>query len=1425
MASTFALGSIPPLSAWEGEVLTFTLTSTLGSGTTFSKRASPRPKGKLTLDEKTGVFQYAPVAADREEFAVWIRARNGAKEEKQKLSITPHPRLPSDFNTIQSTSTRPDPSSPTYITYAEQSAGRMIFNNETDYGDEEAAKVETKQVTVSGVVIVLEANSQSYPLFDRLNNQTTIKRLTLCANEVVVRSTLNLPGTDLHIYANRLRFEDFGGQKGAFNTTPRAVTMRARTREAALPGQKGGNIYLYVGHLEMSGAGNRFITAGAAGQGARLGEIGSPGKSLSAWDGKATTVTWWAGNEELNWSTDFGSGLEGYTPVYAEIWEYYAPGIGGPWFHEFNVGTKSWPTDGEPPKILPGRPGQGGDGGSLFSDFTNQLSNRVVQKVGDAGKMADNVPATAAGTPVKSCYARAEYKKWGIPSGDDKKPGDGNLNRRIGLKILESDNRKQKRETKPGPAAIAPGVAGSPPKAGELKPLPSAEPVYWLTLVRAALPYANDAMLAGYNEDARALLEQYRKLIEAKGLEKGDQIEGAALHADVLALLTRIASPYDYFGNPAGWAPMLSFETNLKLYEREVEDAIRTLFLVYWMENTNKRQQSVKATLQEAIVRLQKESEQALADYDTAQGKLSDLNGQRKTLVRDIEQFTKDLSSLQKELRRQVANNLRLEHILRGSAKILGGVMQLIPVGQPVLGAFGKGVTVLSDIDLDKPLDSLPSLAGAFSGVVEEKLVPKVSKLFEGLKSAKTEEKDEAKEKFDKAIEKKKFAEKVKKHLDEQKEAKEQVTGAFSGFAVSEDEIDERLASVLAESPQYKELTEKVTLLNARKKAITEELLAVMETIDRSAATLIGNQLARLEIGDQLDATLERLNNEALQYARGMGQRARNRLLKYQYYLLKSYHYLMLQDMSGMDFRAQKMFDAFAKFLADSPNGMLTKDQFNTLKTVFEDQLKLITGAIIDWYQTHPPAHTGEFIFSLEPDQLETLNTPAGRLDLDLMDMGYLNPTHEDIRITAIEATTVKLTNPPPKQAVNVSLVYRHDGLSRLRRGGRLFLFRSGDYSVAADGTKQNEPPPTKYRDDHMFWATDVEYHDGNQTLKVREPDPAAISLLRHLIDDQKGKAEAKGSLLNFRPSAWGGITIYRSATPSTYAGKLNELVLRVKYVSQNVDDRLSTLFVKMAGDAAPLIQCDLPDVNGRQDGEGSFLRTFDKKLSPQIVLHAPKRYGLRDFLGWHIVGDATPSRRSKRQAVRPLALLTAKEVGEVSVPEDLIPTPDLKLDLTARRAYEVLPIFSPTSYVPVDDDDEKWPICPAGWEFIDWLLINKTKKTITIHKYDAMPWYARDRSPGVNNPVGNNTIKLSFERLVMAPEENTKISLCLNPAINGLDSDEIEFEFRTERGYGIFFTGKGKLSAIRTWRDNNWHDASSAFDIDTDERILTVRQ
>jgi hypothetical protein len=174
--------------------------------------------------------------------------------------------------------------------------------------------------------------------------------------------------------------------------------------------------------------------------------------------------------------------------------------------------------------------------------------------------------------------------------------------------------------------------------------------------------------------------------------------------------------------------------------------------------------------------------------------------------------------------------------------------------------------------------------------------------------------------------------------------------------------------------------------------------------------------------------------------------------------------------------------------------------------------------------------------------------------------------------------------------------------------------------------------------------------------------------------------------------------------------------------------------------------------------------------------------------------------------------------------PKKLKRTPSLVLDLKKQSSYTVEPYYSPQSYVPVDDKGEEWPPCPTGWGFEDWVLANASKSTVRIDKLDWMPWRGgKGYAPAVAEPQGNDFVKLSFERLVLAPGESSKISVCHNPLRELME--EYQYMFIWESGHAVFFGRGGQMKGLFKWVSNAWKDASADFDLDRENRTITFKQ
>jgi len=114
----------------------------------------------------------------------------------------------------------------------------------------------------------------------------------------------------------------------------------------------------------------------------------------------------------------------------------------------------------------------------------------------------------------------------------------------------------------------------------------------WLhpNLVAAVVKYAKDAYLNQYNGFAFDVFTEYTQEIvnmKASGewvkLEDFEQMELSIAEDEMRAVMFRINQNLDFFGNPFGWVPLLSFEVNKAAFEGEIEKAMRVMYLNYWL--------------------------------------------------------------------------------------------------------------------------------------------------------------------------------------------------------------------------------------------------------------------------------------------------------------------------------------------------------------------------------------------------------------------------------------------------------------------------------------------------------------------------------------------------------------------------------------------------------------------------------------------------------------------------------------------------------------------------------------------------------------------------------------------------------------------------------------------------------------------------
>ena len=89
------------------------------------------------------------------------------------------------------------------------------------------------------------------------------------------------------------------------------------------------------------------------------------------------------------------------------------------------------------------------------------------------------------------------------------------------------------------------------------------------------LAHAKDAYLYGYLDFTDQICKDYSEYLDLYASVSNEwerlpwrwQREFNQMKGEMVNIRHRIASHLDYFGNPAGWVPMLSFEVNKAMFE------------------------------------------------------------------------------------------------------------------------------------------------------------------------------------------------------------------------------------------------------------------------------------------------------------------------------------------------------------------------------------------------------------------------------------------------------------------------------------------------------------------------------------------------------------------------------------------------------------------------------------------------------------------------------------------------------------------------------------------------------------------------------------------------------------------------------------------------------------------------------------------
>jgi uncharacterized protein (TIGR03437 family) len=1199
VTGAYKIGGIPPnLQVFLDQSIDFVITSPVPNAT-LRADFNPAPAGTVAFVANTGSFKYTPSRQDPATIAVTFTATSAAAPSvSQTIFLNPIQLLRPDQDFMQNRRPPPDESTGVYTKYIET----QLPNG-------------TRACEVSGRTITLQAGDKIFSLVNwtppsagaPANGDVT--DLKIYAETLVIRSPLLLPRANVTIYARELRFEDAPnttGVRAKIDTTPQgfaATDIPQTVGASGAAGTDGGGITLYIQKLTsvpdsaaLPGV-KRLVMTGASGQGPGPGKAGGKGPSYDNvpnpfpqgsrdFPYKCGVFNLFDCTDTCRWPTN---GATNTIFVDISCLGHYAT-LAGP--------AGGWPGNGGD-STAPGRPGRGGNGGNLVAKIEQMpaggaaaLTAYVSQAGGAPGATATTILGGAAGTPTyanRLHFSSSTYFEY-TPT-----------------------------PTRAGANGVALGAPTS--SAAGTATVTSDTQSLWLhpSAVSAVVSYMKDAYRDGNLELARSIAADYRpfvqKLAAATNTTNPDwpNLFGEA-NLEIEQMLARLDYNLDYYGNRAGWTPLLSLQANMTLLNQEVNSAVSMLYLATWMDNYYNDAKKNLDAMNASKAALWQDIQAAQKTYADAVNSIPDLQTQAADIQTRITVDQTSITQLDQRLTALAQDNVALRNqvpVWKTGVRLLATACQLVPVYQPALGAIGSGLNLISNIDTNKPLDTYQQgmdLAKQFNDQLfsdsNAQLKAQLAKLDPNGQSASD------------------YAKNVIAVYNQYAGALENIRKSMQQNSAPQGDIDAELKKLEAQDPQFAALSDEIIQLNAKKAALAKAISDTTDAMTKASQTISANLVTISEVDRTLRKTIQTMDMQTLTAVRDMGRRAQERLQKYLYYMAKSYEYAVLQPYPG-DLR----LDAVQSQIQNMLGSAFTTDpaKFSLILEPYRQAIRQVIQAGVDQANSKPRTQKLPITFDLTSDELQTLNT-TNRLAIDLtsriVGLGWEEKRIVDLRVDD-SGIAVNPSNSPAQILLGLNIT----GDSVLTT--TYAIGTSKAYAYAFRFGSAANPDPFSWTDSYL---------PSQSRLQHSQPDTGYLSLLKTFLTGSSTTALPfnDSDLAGFifaQPAAEAQLVITRS--PSVVRITSLRLNALVSYVQSGTG--YGVVSVMPASSGAPPVSADTPDLTMRSTGAGAFRRVYRQSARVTFTVDTPPT--MPKFLRWVDGAGATIS--TSPSVTLPVALAT----------------------------------------------------------------------------------------------------------------------------------------------------------------------------------------
>ena len=918
----------------------------------------------------------------------------------------------------------------------------------------------TKEVLIKAKHLVLNAGHQQ-GVFEQLNNMVDITKVTIEAEIVDVFDKISIPNASVYISAREINFSS-GGQ---VDITPLGYSDKATLPSEGKVGLDAGEVILNVKNVNFSKGRTKalFILNGGEGQGGSLGAKGVNGSKVR----------------------DLGRGV-----IFRAISKESCEMLDNPIFerdrfkfknnkrlvcssHSSSEGSRVWPTDGGN-ATAGSAPGIGGKGGWMRTHIA--IPKKLVSvKGGKSGESSGVTKGGSAGVP-KVSYHQSVFID------------------RNNTTHLRSNT---KRVSSSGADAKAPEAKKGRGEDGKFEISPLLKLWQAEGYLEKELLYANDLYLSNYIEESKTIFRKLDESLNLFGL--GDRsIKGMALRAKVNENFMKINSQRDFFGNSLNWVPNFSFEANFSKFRSDLKYSMETLYLTYWIRNSQKSLESKLKAMEEVQTKLLEDIEVKKENYSNLISKLPVLNEKIDTFRVEEDYFSKEVRRVEIEIAAMARDNIIDRNkvpLFKKTLRTLSAISTAIPAGQPALGLIGSSLQVLSghigvNNSLGEIIEDSSSIYKNFQNLKLEESSSAWNESWSKVKLSRIKEINSKRE--------------LKEYLSDISEFSKPIIAAAQEQAsewrkkeVPRSEIAKEIQKIKGTHAIFKDLSQKLESFMHKKNILVREVQEIQSEITSTLSSIYSSFDKVSELSHFKKNLLDGSDLNITNFLDSLEEDTTNRILKYHYEVARAYEYRLLRPYRK-NINLIATLEKMQSIVEANTETFLSSKEFDILRVIYTSELASIAENILYEFSGENFPLQREKVLQFNNAELDALNDGKD-IYLDLMAKDFFPEDMQDIRINSILVESLDVDSEGSLgRSEEISLEIAYSGESYIKKGGDYYFFKK---DINSQKTK---------------WGSTFDLISGEQSEILESP--TANSLIYNLLGQN---SENKIMLLS-RP---GGLT------------------------------------------------------------------------------------------------------------------------------------------------------------------------------------------------------------------------------------------------------------------------------------------------------------